>query len=410
MLGLVLTGGGARAAYQAGVLRGISEISKAERCPFGVLTGVSAGAINSVALAAECDREFRAATEKLWSTWEHLQVHDVFRTDPVSLLGLGGRWIRDLGLGGFFGNTKSSFLLDTQPLRELLASRVDVAKVRQHIEAGRLRGVAVSATNYYSGTAVTFFDAHPEVAPWYRTTRIAKRTRLELDHVLASSAIPIFFPPVRVAGSHFGGRLHPAHGASQPGDPPRRRSHPRDRDPLLPLAGDDAQAQRDGLPGRARAREHRGRAPERGLPRLARGGPRAARADQPHRAAPRARGKGGAPRPAARDPDPRDQALARPGLARVGAVPALPRALRHLLKGLGASDDTGWDLLSYLAFDTAYTTRLLELGYEDALKQKSEIEAFLKADVPATAPRSEIVAQSDGLGTASSTSGLTGSK
>ena len=384
MLGLVLTGGGARAAYQAGVLRGIAEITGSERLPFQVLTGVSAGAINGVALAADAERDFKASTEKLWSTWHELTVHDVFRTDPASLVGIGARWVRDLGLGGFLGGTASSFLLDTAPLRDLLASRIDFGKVRAHVDSGRVRGVAVSATNYFSGTAVTFFDAHPDVQPWYRTTRIAKRTRLELDHVLASSAIPIFFPPVRIAGSHYGdgcirlsAPLSPAihlgadriiaigirYFRSQETTIRLNEGIYPDSVPLVSIVGVLLNAVfLDSL--------------ETDLERLERINRTIQLLDQER--------LGAHP----------DRLRTIPILAikpsrDLGSLASeqfmrFPRALRHLLRGLGASDDKGWDLLSYLAFDTAYTGRLLELGYEDALGQKAEIEAFIAADV---APR-----------------------
>jgi NTE family protein len=386
MLGLVLTGGGARAAYQAGVLRGIAEIAPSEPLPFQVLTGVSAGALNGVAIAASADRSFRESAEKLWSTWESLVVHDVFRTDAASLLGIGTRWVRDLGLGGFLGHTRSSYLLDTSPLREVLTGRIDFAKVREHVDSGRLRGVAVSATNYFSGTAVTFFDAHQDVKPWFRSTRIAKRTRLELEHVLASAAIPVFFPPVRVGGSHYGdgcirlsAPLSPAihlgadrilaigirYSRSQETTVKLNEDVYPESLSLVNIVGvllnavflDSLEADLERLERINRTiqlldQERRGSHPDqlRHIPILA---------IKPSRDL---------------------------GSLASEQFQRFPRALRHLLRGLGASDDAGWDLLSYLAFDSAYTGRLLSLGYDDAVARRDEISRFLAGDAPATAP------------------------
>lgn len=378
MLGLVLTGGGARAAYQAGVLRGIAEIEKLERVSFDIVTGVSAGAINGVALAAAADEDLGAFTERLWRLWEQLHIDRVFRTDPLSLLGIGTRWLRDLSLGGMLGAAKSNFLLDTAPLREMLGELVRFERLEQHIASQRLHGVAVSATNYMTGTAVTFFDGHSSIQPWFRSTRIAARERITLDHVMASSAIPIFFPPARVAGSWYGdgcirltAPLSPAihlgadkvlaigirHFRPQTITEQLNRTVFDERVSLVNVVGvllnavfldsleaDHERMERINRTVAALSDDARAAHPDklRVIPVLA------------------------------VKPSKDLGSLASEQFAR------FPRSLRHLLKGLGASADTGWDLLSYLAFDTAYTRRLLELGRQDALAMKDELSAFLR--------------------------------
>jgi NTE family protein len=203
-VGLVLSGGGARAAYQVGALRAIATIRGGEKSSaFKVLAGLSAGAINSAALAADAD-DFPKAVEVLTDTWMSLTPEAVYRTDWGTLAGLGARWLKDVTTGGMLGASRANCLLDTAPLRELLARRLDIARISRHVEAGTLRGIAVSATNYLTGTIVSFFDAAPDVKVWFRHDRIALRERLTLDHVMASAAIPIFFPPVSIDGRLFG--------------------------------------------------------------------------------------------------------------------------------------------------------------------------------------------------------------
>lgn len=164
-IGIVLTGGGAHAAYQA---------------------GVSAGAINAMNLVSRATH-FQATTP-----------------DIPSLMSIGARWIRDLSFGGLLGDTRSSFLLNTEPLAELIKKYIHFEEIDRNLASGLIHSVAVTSTNYITGSAISFFDAPPEIEPWYRGARISKRTKIRLQHVMASSAIPIFFPPIYFDGSYFG--------------------------------------------------------------------------------------------------------------------------------------------------------------------------------------------------------------
>jgi len=197
--GLVLSGGGARAGYQVGVLRALVKILDGHKTPFNILAGLSAGAINATALAIRA-HDFPTAVEHLYETWSELQPHKVYRTDTLDLLQLGTRWVKDLTTGGLMGKSQSNYLLDTQPLRRLLLSRLSTEEIPRQISTGQLRGIAISATSHN----VTFFDATPDVQPWVRGGRVSVREPLTVEHVMASSAIPMFFPPVCIRERAFG--------------------------------------------------------------------------------------------------------------------------------------------------------------------------------------------------------------
>lgn len=188
MLGLVLTAGGARGAYQAGVLRRIGELpSFAGRAsPFAIVAGASAGAINGMFLAAR-SRQFRTAVRNLAELWTHLTAGLVFRTDLASLGCVGMRWLRDLLLGG-----SVSALLDTTPLHALLRDGLHLEGIGESIAAGHLFAAAVSATSYHSGRSFTFVQGRAGHPVWTRARRVALSTEITHEHVSASAAIPIF--------------------------------------------------------------------------------------------------------------------------------------------------------------------------------------------------------------------------
>jgi NTE family protein len=201
---LVLSGGGARAAYQVGVLRGLLDLGVLRaHSPFAVLVGASAGALNVGMLAANADRfgDGVLALERVWST---LRAEQVFRTDLRSLSGIGARWVRDLSFGGVLRHTTPKSLLDTAPLRELIVENVPFARIDTNIDGGVLDAVAVLATDLYTSHGVVFLQGRTDLPLWHRTWLRVERVRLGPDHLMASSAIPIFFPSVDVEGRHFG--------------------------------------------------------------------------------------------------------------------------------------------------------------------------------------------------------------
>src|SRR6266704_3162688 len=200
-LALVLAGGGARAAYEVGVLSAIAE--RAPGLEFPIVTGVSAGAINAVYLAAHAET-LSVALGALRDHWRHLVVDRVYRIRPWHL---GRALFRGvvgtlLGAGGEGAVVRG--LMDMSPLRDFLAARFDFGGIDAKIAAGRLRAVALSATSYASGETATFVHGAPDVPTWRRALRYAVRTRLTLDHVLASAALPILFPAVRLGDAFYG--------------------------------------------------------------------------------------------------------------------------------------------------------------------------------------------------------------
>jgi NTE family protein len=338
-----------------------------------------------MALASYATLDFRTATENLWSTWEDLKSDQVFRSDPASLARIGSRWLRAITFGGLLG-TGHTFLLDTAPLRATIAERIDFAKIRRHLDTGALHGLAVSATNYRTGTAVTFFDGDPSIEPWLRSTRIAVREEISVDTVMASSAIPIFFPPVRLGGSFYGdgcirltAPLSPAvhMGADRilaVGIRYHRSTALTQR--LNQEAYDEPISLADigGILLNAVFLDSL----ETDLERMERINRTVALLDES-----RLRVQADQLRPIpvlAIKPSQDLGTLAKEHFRR------FPRTLRFLLRGLGASYDKGWDLLSYLSFDAAYTRRLLELGYDDAMARKDELIAFFTpSGLPSTA-------------------------
>ncbi len=379
--GLVLSGGGARGAYQAGVLRGIADVlgDEANRAPFRVLTGISAGAINATFTAAG-GAAFGTATEALWDVWRHLRMENVIRTDFGSFSGLGLRWMFNLGVSGSSGTQRhSTHLIDATPLREYLREQIDLEAIRQHVRHGVLRGVAVTATSYASGTAITFFDAASDVNPWARTARMGQRTALELQHVLASAAIPILFPPIRVGGCWYG-------------DGGVRMTAPLS--PAIHLGAERVLA--IGVRYQ-RPDDHVRELNEGNIMRKVTladiGGTmlNAAFLDSLEADAERMARINGTvalltPEQKLMQQSPLHVVpllMVRPSRD-LGALVSdqlvnFPSILRHLLRGIGASDDSGGDLLSYLSFDPAYTVPLLELGRADALAQRTAIEQFFTA-------------------------------
>jgi len=204
-LALVLTGGGARAAYQVGVIRHLSMRYPGLRIP--IITGVSAGAINAAHMAAH-HGSFRQAGEELTGLWSHLTVDDVFRTDFRSLYRQVIRWSKQLVSGGGGGPIRVKGLVDTEPLRKFLTEALHAVKseltgISYNLERGRLKAIALSTSNYSTGQSITWVQGRG-ITHWERPNRRSRLAMLSVEHVMASAALPLMFPAVQIGDEWYG--------------------------------------------------------------------------------------------------------------------------------------------------------------------------------------------------------------
>ena len=219
--GLILTGGGARAAYQVGVLKALAEIHPSPAWPFPIIVGTSAGAVSASILAANVTRWHQSIVE-IENVWANFHVAQVFRSDAAAMLKAGGRWMGSLFTGGMMGPPKS--LLDNSPLRELLSKVTDFDAVRANVANGHLRALALCATSYFTARSVSFFEAETTISEWSRAQRHGERVPLSLDYLMASLGIPFLFPPICLSGEFFGDGAMRQTAPLSPGDSSRRRS------------------------------------------------------------------------------------------------------------------------------------------------------------------------------------------
>lgn len=207
MTALVLSGGGARASYQVGVVRGVQEICKFKRNPFKIICGTSAGAINAAFLAGYAN-DMTAGIHRLQNVWSRLDPSDVYKTSWFSVLWNTLR----LGQSAAVSTKEAVALLDNCPLRLLLTEWLDFDAINRNLDNGMLNNLAITAMDYSSGESVSFYHGK-KVTPWKRAHRKGKYTEITLDHIMASTAIPILFPPQRLNGNYFGDgalrQLHP---------------------------------------------------------------------------------------------------------------------------------------------------------------------------------------------------------
>ncbi len=373
--GLVLTGGGARAAYQVGAVRALAEIAGPGPMPFDVIAGISAGAINGVALATGA-QDFQGSSERLRATWAQLTPDRIFKTGALRLASIGSRWIRDLSAGGIVGKSGINFLLDSAPLRHLVSSEIPFGRMRRHLRAGRIHGIAVSATNYHTGSGVTFFEGAADIEPWTRSTRIGLRARITIEHVMASAAIPVFFPPVALDGSFYGDGCvrmnYPMSPAIHLGSERIVAVSVRHLNSPSETAEGEVRAKTDQLPVSEIAGVLLNSV---FLDSLDSDMERLERTNKTLALVPRDRLANGD-----LDVRPIPALLLRPtqdlGKLAVDEYHRFPVMLRYLLKGIGASGQAGEDLLSYLAFEPIYVQRVMELGYADTIARRDEIEDF----------------------------------
>jgi NTE family protein len=201
---LVLSGGGARGAYQAGVMMGLRQLGviQEKRQPFDIFVGTSAGSLNCTLLAAYTHLPLLGLLE-MEQVWSQLHASQVFRTGISSMLANGLGWLRDLSLGGLLGKVSPRFLLDTAPFRRLLG-RLPWARLGENLRAGHYRALGILATNYTTSSGVLFLQDQGRFDPWHKVRYRVEPAEISMEHVMASSAIPIIFPAVPIGGCYYG--------------------------------------------------------------------------------------------------------------------------------------------------------------------------------------------------------------
>jgi NTE family protein len=368
--GLVLTGGGARAAYQVGVVKAVRDIlGNPKKNPFPILCGTSAGAINATTLAVYAD-DFTRAVGNLLEVWENMRCHHVYRTDLGHIMRSGARWLSAMML---LSRHNPVSLLDSAPLKDMLERTLPFERIQDHIDSGALYAVSVTASGYTSGQSVSFFQGGSGLEGWERNQRIGAAVTLKLEYLLASSALPFIFPAVKVHREYFG-------------DGSVRQIAPIS--PALHLGADRVLVVGTGrqTPEQARARSNvypsvaqiAGHALNSifldglsvDLERLERinrtvsliPSDKLAEAKLPLR--------------------PVKVLFISPSqpLERIAArfVHELPGTVRFILRPTGALNRSGSNLVSYLLFEESFCRTLIDLGYQDTVTRDKEVKEFFE--------------------------------
>jgi len=380
--GLILTGGGARAAYQVGVLKAIAELlPRHAHNPFPVICGTSAGALNAATLAIYA-QSFRKGVHYLDNIWKNFHSNQVYRTDVLGVLNNTTLWLSGLVLSGLgINKLKKVSLLDNSPLVELLENIMPCEKIQEGVDAGLLHALSITACGYGSGQSVTFYQGSEEILPWQRARRVGIPTQIEIKHLLASCALPFFFPATHINREYFGDgsmrQLAPISSALHLGAT------------RILIIGVTASAPID-QPNRSEIKDYPSLAQIAGhamnsifLDSMEVDLERVKKINEMIKAMP-------------------DEIIERTHLKHVDILTItpsqpiekiaerfadeLPWTIRALLRLIGASRHNGSNLVSYLLSEKHFCRALIDLGYQDAMKRRDEILNFLEIQPPENPP------------------------
>lgn len=375
MKALVLSGGGARGAYQAGVLTAIAEIAARHKIkkPFQIYSGISAGAINVTFLAAGAE-DFTLASQRLAQLWRGLHSDLVFKTDALSLGKIGLSLVGELSFGGMSsGASHGRSLLDTSPLSDLIKSNIQFDKIAKNVQEDYLNSVAVTALDYRTSETITFVEGK-NTPDWVRSRRHSEKTILSAEHVVSSSAIPMLFTPGKIEERYFGD------GCVRNQQPLSPALHLGATSLLVigvrkidSTAYEEKVLKSNAPPSVARVTNVLLNSVlldgiEVDIERLNR--INTFLQQVPEHLHPKLNFK------------PVDYVWIYPS-EDIGEIAAslanrLPRVIRYLLKGLGPLEDAS-EIISYLLFEPDFCSQLIEIGYRDGMAQEKEISTFLLA-------------------------------
>ena len=371
-LGLVLPGGGARGAYQVGVLKAISNIQGSiEKSPFDVISGTSAGAINASMICSEIEN-FHQSVMKLENIWGNFSTNQIYRTEKLFMLRQSFHWLLTLISGGVLTKNPRS-LLDNQPLRDLLRNTVDFKSINRNIYSGQLCALIVTAASYERKKSVSFFTTSTSVENWHKVGRSSRKTEINVDHLMASVALPLIFPAVRIDGEYYGDG---AMRQETPLSPAIRlgatnlliisTESPKDND-INPSEKDYPNFSEIGgyiLDGFFSGSLYSD------LERLDRINQIISLSNNQK------------VQTNTKEMKHINYLVISPSIdfseIAYNCYKDLPLSLRILFKGIGIKKDNNSDLLSFLLFESSFSKSLIDLGFSDAMNKKDEISDFLK--------------------------------
>jgi NTE family protein len=376
-IALILSGGGARAAYQVGVLQAVADmLPKGAQNPFPILCGTSAGAINAASIAIYA-QQFREAVWRMVHVWGNFNVGQVFRTDWPGLTISASHWLAAMSLGGL-GKHNPVSLLDRTPLERLLNHSLNFDNIENSIDMGLVHALSITASSISTGNSVAFYQGAPNIESWYRSRHMGVPEKITIQHLMASSAIPFVFAAEKIGSEFYGDgtirQTAPASPALHLGadklfvigvrhldeDKPERQEQ-YEYPSMGQIAGqildsiflDNIDLDLERMQRINRALEQ---IPEKHLP----GDSRTMRHVDILNISP------------SQD------------LYKIAAKHAhyMPRSVRFFLRGIGASADRGSNLVSYILFERSFCRELIHLGYGDTMDRRDEVLEFIGDDIP----------------------------